>query len=1083
MIESRNISRRLAAALLALLLAALAGLAWAQPARAEYRGFADVSPTAWYVAGGWLDWAVDSGVMTGTKDPATQLPSGRFEPEGGVTRGQVATILYRMANPGSTATTVPSDYGASTSFTDVRTRYYYTAAIEWCYERGVVTGYRDPATQAATGRFGPEDPVTREQLATMLYRFATLVLGRDGSGSDAWASLPDAPSVQPFAREALSWCYAQGVMTGSVEPSGTFLRPREGATRAQAAKMAGAVMADGPAPDPADQEAWAVLYADGTLVFQRGGEPDPARGEVVERWTGFEDEGGKPWLWRTGEVTSVVTEGRISPVSISHWFEYMSKCVSIDLSGFDYSRLTRDGIAWAFSGCSSLVSLNITGWDAYYISWLYQDPKDVFLYCDSIQEVIKSDGYLGVPLYSASGRWYTAEGVRAKGKIPWEAGRYTSEFSQDPCCAILYSDGTLMLQRGLEEDGLHGEVVDSWHHIDSYRDNAPWKDKKNQINSIYSSGYIKMGLDWFNYMPNCTMMDLSGVDADASGLWKWNDMFAGCSSLQTLNIAGWSGGEQVQYMEYMFWGCSSLVELDLSDLKGGKFLRHMFDGCTSLTTIDIFDWKDVCAATSMFKNCTSLVSVNLSGWSFTTNNQSENLSGVSLSGMFEGCENLQIVNINGRLSFAETNVTDMFSGCSSLKKLNLSILNYSGYFRVCDAEGLFRDCSSLTTVDLSNIDPTGIWDGSSVFRGCSALNTIIVGDNWSGSFAAPSADDIPGATGLWYGPDGTGYRPADIPAGVAATYTALPPVAVAPSARPAGLEEAPVATLAFSLYPDGLLEVRPSDSGPSVPEEPAASWELPGDARLASAADAPWAEYVSQVLEVRVLDGVRPSSCAFWFAGMPGCAKFDLTGLDTSACSDFAGMFEGCDPAAEVVLGPLFSVAGDGTCAPCELPGVPEAPGADAATDEPPAGETDAPATDIPADAPAIGDSDPEEGPLPTDPTLEIPGDATVAPGTDGADVSGEEVPQPSEGDEPVVPEDPPVSDEPFLPEVPDGEDDTGDVEAPAPDGEDAAPEVPPAIDEPPVLDAPVPEEVAVAEPLVFEVASDEGEPEVPLAA
>ena len=93
-------------------------------------GFSDVSPNAWYVQGGYLDYVVENGIMTGTKDPVTQLPSGKFEPEGSITRGQVATVLYRVANPDSTATTVPSDYAKRSSFLDVKAPYYYTAAIE-----------------------------------------------------------------------------------------------------------------------------------------------------------------------------------------------------------------------------------------------------------------------------------------------------------------------------------------------------------------------------------------------------------------------------------------------------------------------------------------------------------------------------------------------------------------------------------------------------------------------------------------------------------------------------------------------------------------------------------------------------------------------------------------------------------------------------------------------------------------------------------------------------------------------------------------------------------------------------------------
>ena len=305
------------------------------------------------------------------------------------------------------------------------------------------------------------------------------------------------------------------------------------------------------------------------------------------------------------------------------------------------------------------------------------------------------------------------------------------------------------------------------------------------------------------------------------------------------------------------------------------------------------------------------------------------------------------MDLSGWDTSSVTDTSSMFSGCSSLASVDLSGWDTSS---VTDTSYMFYGCSSLASLDLSGWDTSSVHRSDFMVYGCYHLAEVALGNRFTRYFLilpTPSSDYIPGATGLWYGPDGTGYRPADIPVGVAATYTALPPATAAPAAQPADLEEPPALALAFSLYPGGLLEVCPCGSDPSVPGEPLASWELPGDARLASAADAPWAEYASQVLEVRVLDGVRPSSCAHWFSGMSNCARFDLAGLDTSVCSDFTGMFEGCDPEAGVVLGPLFSAAGDGTCAPCELPAPPETPGADAATGEPVVGDASIPVEDV----------------------------------------------------------------------------------------------------------------------------------------
>ena len=219
--RGRGAARAAAAALLLALLALLGPSP--APARAVQTGalgFSDVSYTSWYYLDGSLGYVVDAGLMSGHKnDDGT--PSGRFEPEGPVTRGQVATVLYRIANDDTSAVDDPGSYGQSTSFSDVRTNYYYTAAVEWCYGRGIVTGYKDEATQEPTGEFGPDAPVTRQELATMLWRFADSELGGAAAPSgQTYEGMPDAAMVQPFAREAVAWCFSEGILTGSKDPEG-----------------------------------------------------------------------------------------------------------------------------------------------------------------------------------------------------------------------------------------------------------------------------------------------------------------------------------------------------------------------------------------------------------------------------------------------------------------------------------------------------------------------------------------------------------------------------------------------------------------------------------------------------------------------------------------------------------------------------------------------------------------------------------------------------------------------------------------------------------------------------------------------
>lgn len=203
----------------------LPGTAQAAPSR-----FPDVDSTHWAVDEGWIDYVADNRLMTG--DSAT----GNFLPESGITRGQFATVLYRIANPGSDATTNPSHFEQASKFPDVAGGVYYTAAINWCRDNGITTG------DSATGNFLPEDNITRAQLATMAYRFAR-VMGADVDNIDysAFNATPDGDlvpgSMFDYAYVPLAWAADRGVLTGTIDDGVAWLDVRATATRAQAAKV------------------------------------------------------------------------------------------------------------------------------------------------------------------------------------------------------------------------------------------------------------------------------------------------------------------------------------------------------------------------------------------------------------------------------------------------------------------------------------------------------------------------------------------------------------------------------------------------------------------------------------------------------------------------------------------------------------------------------------------------------------------------------------------------------------------------------------------------------------------------------
>ena len=201
-------------------------------------GFSDVPAGHWVLTGdvdgeGYLAAVVRMGLMTGYGDPATGRLTGRFGPEDSVTRAQVVTVLYRYANPGSTDTTTGAHAENATSLSDNESGQYYTAAVNWAVRTGVVTGY---TAGPDAGRFVPDREISREELATMVHRFAALEGASDSVPDSAYGGAPDAGDVSGWASGHVAWCYAHRVLEGHADTG--LLEPQGTATRAQMAKMA-----------------------------------------------------------------------------------------------------------------------------------------------------------------------------------------------------------------------------------------------------------------------------------------------------------------------------------------------------------------------------------------------------------------------------------------------------------------------------------------------------------------------------------------------------------------------------------------------------------------------------------------------------------------------------------------------------------------------------------------------------------------------------------------------------------------------------------------------------------------------------
>ncbi len=169
--------------------------------------FTDLSSDQWYY--GAVSAMIDRGLMNGMNDTL-------FAPNKTMTRAMLVTVLWRYSG-------APEGY--ENIFTDVEDTQWYAKAVAWAAENGIVNGVGD-------NRFNPDGLITREQLVTMFYRFATMT-GMDASLRTDLVAFPDAESVSTYAQEPISWAVATGLLNGIAKNGVVTLSPQDNATRAQ----------------------------------------------------------------------------------------------------------------------------------------------------------------------------------------------------------------------------------------------------------------------------------------------------------------------------------------------------------------------------------------------------------------------------------------------------------------------------------------------------------------------------------------------------------------------------------------------------------------------------------------------------------------------------------------------------------------------------------------------------------------------------------------------------------------------------------------------------------------------------------
>ena len=231
---------------------------------------------------GSIDWFYESVRYVYDNELMTGLNETTFGPYENLARAQFAVILHRMNGS--------PDIEYTNKFPDVADNQWYTDAILWANEAGVVGGYTD------TGKFGPGDNINREQMAVMMYRYANY-LGYDTSARADISKYTDAGNVNEFAKEAMSWAVGEGIITGKYNE--TQLDPQGNASRAECATIIMRFMENGGGSGDNPE---GIAYHEGVEEIHLYYELDTEKRIIVV----YDQEMIKDW--KEGEIKVLVNE-------------------------------------------------------------------------------------------------------------------------------------------------------------------------------------------------------------------------------------------------------------------------------------------------------------------------------------------------------------------------------------------------------------------------------------------------------------------------------------------------------------------------------------------------------------------------------------------------------------------------------------------------------------------------------------------------------------------------------------------------------------------------------------------------------
>ena len=411
--------------------------------------------------------------------------------------------------------------------------------LDWATLEGIATGYPD-------GGFHPLEPVSRQQLAAFLWR-----MNGKPAAPDCEPFTDDA-AIASYAREAVYWAKSEGYLNGRAD--GSF-NPDGTATRAHLAQV---MMNYDSKPEISGVYGYALLYADGTLVFQKDDAPEAGR-ELRETYPLERSYVGNTMPWQASGFKKAVFRDKIQHVEAAHWFDRCRELETVEnLSNLDLSRVT--SASYMFGSCISLTGLDMSGFDTSHV----EDMIWMFYGCENLKE-LNLNGLDTSNVTNMRGMFYDCKSLTGLDLSPLNTGRVTIMKDMFTGCT------------NLTEINLSG--IDTSH--------------------------VTNMEEMFTSCESLTNVDLSGFDTSA--VTEMSLMFSGCKSLQTLDLSGFDV-QNVIRMTSMFYNCANLTTIWVSDKSlptetVGSGYRPVITWSTGFQTEQgIPNWTGM-----MFSGCVSLV--------------------------------------------------------------------------------------------------------------------------------------------------------------------------------------------------------------------------------------------------------------------------------------------------------------------------------------------------------------------------------------------------------------------------------------------------------------------------------------------